>query len=160
MKPASCGLDLLPAGRVQGDVATRPALVEQAGADVFQALLDGGPILVDLVEQVAQEEQVADPADLLVGPAGLAKVGAQAGVDHAVPGAHQPAFERGFFFERHLAEALAVVQARAGEHIAQDGEQFAGLGQHGFAAQEQPGLGLGAARRGGDEAWRRGCRRW
>jgi hypothetical protein len=31
----------------------------------------GGPILVDLLDQLAQEEQVADAAHLLGGPIGL-----------------------------------------------------------------------------------------
>jgi len=138
-------LEARPVSGVQGDVGDQPPPIDQDAPDGFQFGQYPRPVGIDLLDQLPQEEQLADAARLLAGPVRLGKPGAQAAEDGHVPARHQPRFRARLFLQGHLPEAGRVVQPGGQQHVAQDVQQVGGLGDHRLAMQEQPGGGRVAA---------------
>ena len=87
---------------------------------------------------------MADAAKLLAEPVALVELRPEPHRNDAVAHAGERTLEPGLGFEHHLADALAVVEARRGQHVGEDGTEFLGLLGHGLGAQEQPGRGAAA----------------
>ena len=96
------------------------------------------PIALHVVRKFAQEEQKTHAAHLFVGPIGLVEIGAQAGIHIGRTGRHDAEFQRRLLLQHQLGEALAVVEPRPGENVAQNRQHLAGLLGQRLAAQVEP----------------------
>jgi hypothetical protein len=126
----------LPVLAVHGDVAHQCIAIDENAPHGLQLRQHGGPVLLGLFDEAAQEEEITHAAHCLGGPVRFVESGAQPGKGDAVPGRDQGSFLTRLLFQEHLHKSLRVIQFDGQQHVAQDRQQVVGLGDGSLAAQE------------------------
>ena len=157
---AELRLDAMPVRGIGGDVAQHDGSIEKGRADAFERGMDAVPVAVDVVDELAQEEQIADAAHLLVGPVGLEEVGAQPSVDIARAAGDEPRFDRRLLLEQRAAGSVRGCRAaRAVRMSRMIDNSSPRLFRQRLAAQVEPGCAVWRGRAPPKSSAGAGCRR-
>ena len=103
--------------RIGGDVAQHDGAIDQRRADAFERGEHALPVGLYQIGELAQKEQIAYSAHLLVGPIRFMQAGAQAPVYIARSSRHQPGFHRCFFLQHQLPEACPIIEPCPAENV-------------------------------------------
>mmetsp|Transcript_48412 Transcript_48412/g.83155 ORF Transcript_48412/g.83155 Transcript_48412/m.83155 type:complete len:1015 (-) Transcript_48412:588-3632(-) len=127
------GQHLLAAGQVDDGVL----LLQDGRADGLQAGLEGGPVVLGLLQQAGQRRRVAEAARQLLHGVGRGVARVDAVGRELVPGRDHAHVHLRLGLAQDLHRALLVPQVGVGQHGVHEPEEVAGALGHGLAAQEQ-----------------------
>ena len=94
---------------------------QQGLTHALEPFQDRFPSFIDIHRQLAQGEQIPNPAHLVLGPAGFVELGAQTLVDKGMPAWNQRRLQARLFLQDDLLQPFTVIEIGTQQDVLEDG---------------------------------------